>query len=133
MAFKRSAVRSRLSPPSQGKVLFLASERKRGFVLCGDFYNIQSHAELRKINVEINVELIVPVDLHLADQAVDDLAFRDRFHVLKDLAYQLINDPVQNMCRVARLPVTIGLLAGFAVTDIPHPLDLLNRSNKNGQ
>lgn len=51
---------------------------------------------------EINVELIVPVDLHLADQAVDDLAFRDRFHVLKDLAYQLINDPVQNMCRVAR-------------------------------
>ena len=133
MAFKRSAVRSRLSPPSPESETKNSFLKGNGFfVLCGDFYNIQSKAELRKINVEINVEFIVPVDLHPADQAVDDLAFQDRFHVLKDLAYQLINDPV-HMCRVARLPVTIGLLAGFAVTDIPHPLDLLNRSNKDGQ
>lgn len=27
------------------------------------------------------------------------------------------------MCRVARLPVAVGLLAGFAIADVPHPLD----------
>ena len=27
------------------------------------------------------------------------------------------------MCRVACLPVTVGLLAGFAIADVPHPLD----------
>ena len=40
--------------------------------LCGDFYDVQSQAELRKINVEINVQLIAPIDLHPADQAVND-------------------------------------------------------------
>ena len=55
--------------------------------------------------------------------SVDNLAFRDCLHALKDLPHQLINDTVQNMCRVARLPVTVGLLACFAVADVPHPLD----------
>ena len=27
------------------------------------------------------------------------------------------------MCRVARLPVAVGLLAGLAVANVPHPLD----------
>ena len=55
--------------------------------------------------------------------SIDDLALRDRFHAFKNPAYQLINDPIQNMSRVARLPVTVRLFAGFTIADIPHPLD----------
>ena len=40
--------------------------------LCGDFHNVQPEAKLCKVNVEINVQFIVPIDLHPADQAVDD-------------------------------------------------------------
>ncbi len=40
--------------------------------LCGDFHNVQPQAELCKVNVEINVQLVVPIDLHPTDQAVDD-------------------------------------------------------------
>ena len=44
-----------------------------GFLfLCGDFHNVQPQAELCKVNVEINVQLVVPIDLHPTDQAVDD-------------------------------------------------------------
>ena len=53
---------------------------------------------------------------------IDDLAFGDRFHPFKDLPHHLINDTVKNMCRVARLPVTFGLLSCLAVADIPHTL-----------
>ena len=61
--------------------------------------------------------------LHLFPVAdIDYIAFGDCFHALKDLAYQLINDPVKDMGRVARLTVTVGLLAGFPVADIPHTL-----------
>ena len=40
--------------------------------LCGDFHNVQPQAELCKVNVEINVQLVVPIDLHPTDQAVDN-------------------------------------------------------------
>ena len=40
--------------------------------LCGDFHNVQPQAKLCKVNVEINVQLVVPIDLHPTDQAVDD-------------------------------------------------------------
>ena len=53
---------------------------------------------------------------------IDDLTFRDCFHSLEDLPYHLINDTVKNMRRVARLPVTFGLLAGLAIADIPYTL-----------
>lgn len=221
------------SPESEARNSFLKGNGF--FVLCGNLNNVQSQAELRKINVEINVQLIVPIDLHPTDQAVDnhflclkagrvvkicpgdhivvlllqgvqnglpfligslcvlklllqfgafglglghhraqqvfgkgtfpsqglddfrfehiqfigclgvvgpdgaeqvfsllhlfpvagvdDLAFRDCFHALKDLPHQLVDDPIQDMCRVARLSVTVGLLAGFAIADVPHPLD----------
>ena len=69
MAFKRSAVRSRLSPPSQGKEFFLAAEKRRGF-LCRNRCDIQS--KLLQVNVEVDVQLVVPVDLHSLNQAVDD-------------------------------------------------------------
>ena len=72
MAFKRSAVRSRLSPPSQGKVLFLAPAKERGFVLCGNRNDVRSETELLKVDIKINVQLIAPVDFHPFDQAVDD-------------------------------------------------------------
>ena len=61
--------------------------------------------------------------LHLLTvTSANDLAFGNCFHALKDLAHQLINDSVKDMGRVARLPVTVGLFAGFAVADIPHTL-----------
>ena len=65
MAFKRSAVRSRLFPPSpesETKDSFL--KRNESFVLCGDFCNVYSRAELRKVNVEINVQLIALIYRH---------------------------------------------------------------------
>ena len=72
MAFKRSAVRSRLSPPSQGKELLLPVAFMRRVFLCRNRSHIQPQAELLKRNVEINVELIIPVNFHPADQAVDN-------------------------------------------------------------
>ena len=62
--------------------------------------------------------------LHLLRVAdVDNLALGDRFHALKNLAHQLVDDTVQNVGGVACLPVAVRLLAGLAVADIPHPLD----------
>ncbi len=49
-------------------------------------------------------------------------AFGGHLHSLKDLPYHLINDAVKNMRRIAGLPVTLGLLAGLAIADIPHTL-----------
>lgn len=69
---RKGSSASELVPPYQGKELFLASEKKRGFVLCGDRNNVQAHTELRKVNIKVNVQFIVPVDLHPLNQAVDD-------------------------------------------------------------
>ena len=73
MAFKRSAVRSRLSPPSprdcERKPHFFGSGV---FALCSDGNDVHAHAELLKVNVKVDMQLVVPVDLHPLDKAVDD-------------------------------------------------------------
>ena len=49
----------------KGKSVFLASEKKRGFfVLCGDGHNVQTKTKLVKVDIEINVQLVIPVDFH---------------------------------------------------------------------
>lgn len=48
-----------LSPLFQGKVLFLVSEWERGFVLCYDFAHVHTEAELFKVNIKINVQLLI--------------------------------------------------------------------------
>ena len=76
MAFKRSAVRSRLSPPSLKRVKrkphFFGNEV---FALCGNRHDVQPTCELLKVDIEINVQLVVPVDLYPLDQAVDNHFF----------------------------------------------------------
>ena len=56
MAFKRSAVRSRLSPPSLKRVKrkphFFGNEV---FALCGNRHDVQPTSKLLKVDIEINV------------------------------------------------------------------------------
>ena len=68
MAFRRSAVRSRLSPPTvrehrQKPV----SEKKRVFALRGYGHSVQAETKLVKVDIEVNVQLVIPVDFHPAN------------------------------------------------------------------
>ena len=45
---------------------------KWGFALCSDGNDVHAHAELLKVNVKVDMQLVVPVDLHPLDKAVDD-------------------------------------------------------------
>ena len=45
---------------------------KWGFALCCDCRNVQSSAELLKVNIEIDMQPIVPIHLHAPDQAAHD-------------------------------------------------------------
>ena len=56
----------------KGKSFYYPSHLCGGFSLCRNRNHIQPQAELLEINVEINVELIIPVNFHPADQAVDN-------------------------------------------------------------
>ena len=76
MAFKRSAVRSRLSPP-----ITRVTQESRFFgneilVLCCNCYDVHSKAKLLQVDVEVDVQFVVPVDLHPFNQAVDNHFFR---------------------------------------------------------
>ena len=73
MAFKRSAVRSRLSPPSLKRVKrkphFFGNEV---FALCGNHHDVQPTCELLKVDIEVNVRFVVLVDRRPLAQAGDD-------------------------------------------------------------
>ena len=69
--------------------------------LCGNHHNVQPFTELCKVNVEINVQLVVAESLYPLYQTAHD-------HFLC----------LYGGC-VARLPVTVGLFAGFAAADTP--------------
>ena len=72
-----------------------------GFFLCGNRHNVQPFTELCKVNVEINVQLVVAESLYPLYQTA-------HHHFLC----------LYGGC-VARLPVTVGLFAGFAAADTP--------------
>ena len=68
MAFKRSAVRSRLSPPTFKECRQKpVSEKKRVFAM-RLWSHVHSEAKLLKVDVEVNMQLVVPVNLHPLDQ-----------------------------------------------------------------
>ena len=48
----------------------------------------------------------------------NDLLFRDTPHFGKNLAHRLINDLIQNVDGISRLPGAVGLLAELSVTGI---------------
>ena len=53
-------------------IIFYSLSLKSGYFLCCNMDNIQTHAELLKVNVKVDVQLVVPVDLHPLDKTVDD-------------------------------------------------------------
>ena len=73
MAFKRSAVRSRLSPPLDTlRFIFYSFSPENEYFLCRNPNDVKAHAKLLKVDVEVDVQLVVPVDIHPLDKAVDD-------------------------------------------------------------
>ena len=46
------------------------------FVLCCNRHNVFSKAKLLQVDIEINVQFVVPIDLHPFNQAVDNHLFR---------------------------------------------------------
>ena len=71
MAFKRSAVRSRLSPPTSRRSSENSFLKRNGFLLYA-LYNVHAYAELLKVNVNVNMQLVIPVNLHAANQTAHD-------------------------------------------------------------
>ena len=80
--------------------------------LCGGFRIIGFHAAKQRL---LLLHLFAVTNAH-------HFAFGSSLHPLKNLPHHFINDTVKNMRRVAGLPITLGLLAGLAIADIPHPL-----------
>jgi len=73
MAFKRSAVRSRLSPPKGIRsFIFYSFSPENEYFLCRNPNDVKSHAKLLKVDVKVDMQLVVPVDIHPLDKAVDD-------------------------------------------------------------
>ena len=94
MAFKRSAVRSRLSPPSLKRVKrkphFFGNEV---FVLCGKRHDVQHTCELLKVDIEVNVRFVVLIDRHPLAQAGDDHFFASILAVSYIFAHEMILRP----------------------------------------
>ena len=73
MAFKRSAVRSRLSPPKGTlSFIFYSFSPENGYFLCRNPNDVKAHAKLLKVDVKVDMQLVVPVDLHPLNNAVDN-------------------------------------------------------------
>ena len=51
---------------------FSSPRLRRGFVLCGDSVKVDPEAELLKVDVKVDMQLVVPIDLDPLDKAVDD-------------------------------------------------------------
>src|SRR5699024_11544089 len=98
MAFKRSAVRSRLSPPSprdcERKPHFFGSGV---FALCSDGNDVHAHAELLKVNVKVDMQLVVPVDLHpRSEEHTSEL--QSRFDIVCRLLLEKKNSNILIFC-----------------------------------
>ena len=73
MAFKRSAVRSRLSPPLDTlRFIFYSFSPENEYFLCRNPNDVKAHAKLLKVDVKVDMQLVVPVDIHSLDKTVDN-------------------------------------------------------------
>lgn len=61
------------------------------------FYNVHAYAELLKVNVKVNMQLVIPVNLHIGRSGIAGLSAPQRAFEQAQADYDVLSDNYQSL------------------------------------